>query len=98
MSAIQTHNGIEAQATPRTRLRFHVTDVTGTMPQEVTDLDPRVKVGVAVTTLVHRLALPTNVPWALRDDRGVFLDDERELGELLADDAKVALVPRAHLG
>jgi len=98
MNAIQPREGIEARPTPQARFRFHVSDVTGTMHQAVTDLDPRVKAGVAAHTLAHRMALPTNVPWALRDDRGVFLDDERELGELLADDAKVSLVPRAHLG
>jgi len=79
-------------------LRFHATDVTGMLDMEVADLQANVPAGAVAQTLAQRMELPTNVPWALRDDRGAFLDDEREIGEQIAADAKVTLTPKTHLG
>jgi hypothetical protein len=78
--------------------RFQATDVTGTLEMDVADLQSSVPAGAVARTLAQRMALPTNVPWALRDDRGSFLDDEREIGEQIAPDAKVTLTPKTHLG
>ena len=51
------------------------------------------------------MQLPTDVAWALRNDRGAFLDDERPIGEALDGGAlegeatvTVTLTPKTHLG
>ena len=88
-----------AAAPPRnSSLRFRASDVTGTLNMDVADLQHNVPAGAVARTLAQRMDLPTNVPWALRDDRGAFLDEEREIGEQIETDARVTLVPRTHLG
>jgi len=49
-------------------------------------------------TLAARMELPTNVPWALRNDQGMFLDDTQEIGAQIEQDARLTLTPKAHLG
>ena len=78
-------------------LRFRATDVTGTIELE-TELQGSVPARAVARTLAQRMELPINVPWALRDDRGAFLDEEREIGEQIQADAKVTLTPKTHLG
>ena len=88
-----------AAAPPRDNsLRFRASDVTGTLDLEVADLQGNVPAGAVARTLAQRMELPTNVPWALRDDRGAFLDEEREIGEQISADARVTLTPKTHLG
>ncbi len=77
---------------------FLASDVTGSSEMDVTDLQPSVPAGVAARTLAERMELPLDVPWALRDDRGVFLDDGRQIGEQLEPNARVTLTPKTHLG
>jgi hypothetical protein len=86
----------ETLATPP--FRFRATDVTGMLDMDVMDLQGSVPAGAVAQTLAQRMELPTNVPWALRDDRGAFLDDDRDIGEQIAPDAKVTLTPKTHLG
>jgi hypothetical protein len=81
----------------RPSLGLRVIDVTGTLEMEA-ELQPTVPTGAAARTLAERMELPTDVPWALRDDRGAFLDDERQLGEQLETGARVTLTPKTHLG
>jgi hypothetical protein len=78
-------------------LRFRATDVTGSLEVEA-EMQPGVPAGAVARTLAQRMELPTDVPWALRDDRGAFLDDERQIGEQIAADATVTLTPKTHLG
>jgi hypothetical protein len=68
------------------------------MEMDVADMQPSVPAGAVALTLAQRMELPTDVPWALRDDRRAFLDDERQIGEQLEADAKVTLTPKTHLG
>ncbi len=82
----------------RNMFQFRATDVTGTLEMNVEDLQPNVPAGAVARTLAQRMELPANVPWALRDDRGAFLDEDREIGEQLAADARVTLTPKTHLG
>ena len=77
--------------------RLRATDVTGSLELEA-ELQPSVPAGAVAQMLAQRLELPTDVPWALRDDRGAFLDDERQIGEQLEADARVTLTPKTHLG
>jgi len=87
-----------AIAPPRSRpFRLRATDVTGSLELEA-ELQPSVPAGAVAQTLAQRMELPTDVPWALRDDRGAFLDDERQIGEQLEADARVTLTPKTHLG
>ncbi len=88
---------LEAAPPRSSRFRLRATDVTGSLEIEA-DLQPNVPAGTVAQTLAQRLELPTDVPWALRDDHGAFLDDEREIGEQLETDAKVTLTPKTHLG
>ena len=57
-----------------------------------------VPAGAVARTLAQRMELPTDVPWALRDDCGALLDDDRQIGEQIDADAKVTLTPKTHLG
>ena len=86
----------EPQATAS--LHFRATDVTGMLDMDVMDLQGSVPAGAVAQTLAQRMELPTNVPWALRDDRGAFLDDSREIGEQIAPDTTVTVTPKTHLG
>ena len=88
-----------AAAPPRSSsFRFRATDITGSLEMDVADLQPSVPAGAVAQTLAQRMELPSDVPWALRDDRGAFLDDERQIGEQLEANAKVTLTPKTHLG
>lgn len=87
-----------AAAPPRDRaFRLRATDVTGSLEIEA-DLQPDVPAGAVAQTLAQRMELPGDVPWALRNSRGAFLDDERQIGEQIEADAKVTLTPKTHLG
>lgn len=55
--------------------------------------------------LAGRMALPMNVPWALRNDRtSAFLDDDKPIGDQVesgpgkTEKATLTLVPKTHLG
>lgn len=87
-------------AAPRSHtLRIRATDVTGSLELDA-ELPAAVPAGAAAQTLAQRLELPADVPWALRDDRGAFLDEERQLGDQLDAEAvaRVTLTPKTHLG
>ena len=88
---------LEAAPPRSSTFRLRATDVTGSLEIEA-DLQPNVPAGAVAQTLAQRLELPTDVPWALRDDRGSFLDDERQIGDQIEADAKVTLTPKTHLG
>ena len=78
-------------------IRLRATDVTGSLEIE-TDLEPSMAAGTVARTLAQQMELPSDVPWALRNDRGAFLDDERQIGEQLDAEARVTLTPKTHLG
>jgi hypothetical protein len=78
--------------------RFRATDITGTLEMEVEDLQASVPAGAVARTLAHRMELPTDVPWTLRDERGAYLDEEGQIGAQLQSDARVVLTPKTHLG
>jgi hypothetical protein len=79
-------------------LRLEATDVTG-MHVRRRSIQPSSPAGAVARMLATEMALPTNVPWVLRDNRtGGFLDDDLPIGDQLADDSQVAVVPKAHLG
>ena len=96
MSIMETE--VLAEMSPRSSpFRLRATDVTNSLEIEA-DFQASVPAGAAARALAERMELPTDVPWALRDDRGAFLDDERQLGEQLQSEARVTLTPKTHLG
>lgn len=96
--SIMVTETLAAAPPPGESFRFRASDVTGTLDLEVADLQRTVPAGALARTLAQRMDLPTNVPWALRDDRGAYLDEDREIGEQIQADARVTLTPKTHLG
>ena len=84
-------------ATPSTNVRFQAIDVTGTREMEV-EVAADAPAGAVARQLAEQMQLPGDVPWGLRDDRGGFLDDGRQIGEQIAENARVGIVPKTHLG
>jgi hypothetical protein len=95
MSIIETETMTAAPPRPA-NMRLRATDVTGSLEVEA-EVPPTVSAGEVTEALVQRLELPPG-PWALRTDRGAFLDDRRQIGEQVAADARVTLTPKTHLG
>lgn len=77
--------------------RVRATDVTGTLEIEA-ELPTDAPAGVVAQSLAQRLQLPVDVPWALRDDRGAFLDDDRQIGEQVEPNEEITITPKTHLG
>ncbi len=99
MSITDTENLLTASPPPSS-VRLRATDVTEMLEIEA-ELPRNVPAAAVAQTLAQRLELPADVPWALRDERGTFLEDEREIGEQLPaaeTEARVTLTPRTHLG
>ena len=96
MSIIDNETLPDASPLPAS-FRLRAIDVTGSLEIEA-DLQPTAPAGAVAQTLAQRMELPLDVPWALRNDRGAFLDDDRQIGEQLKADAKVTLTPKTHLG
>ncbi len=88
----------KAAAPPRPgSLRLRASDVTGSVEFEA-EVQSSAPAGAVAQTLAQRMQLPTDVTWALRSDRGAFLDDARPVGEQLEPDEVVAVTPKTHLG
>jgi hypothetical protein len=82
-----------------TNMTFEATDVTGTHTVTATNVQPSLPAGAVANALAHRMALPTNVPWALRDDAtSAFLDDNVAIGDQIITDARLTVTPKTHLG
>ncbi len=96
MSIMETEP-IVAAPPRRSPLRLRVGDITGSLEAEA-EFQPDVPAGAVAQTLARQMELPSDVPWALRDDRGAYLDDDRQIGEQIAADARVTLTPKTHLG
>ena len=79
-------------------LSFSATDVTQT--REVTAVFQRSAPVRSVTrALAQRMALPANVPWALRHDRtSEYLDEDKPIEGQIATGERVTVTPKAHLG
>jgi hypothetical protein len=79
-------------------ISFEVTNCTGTETVRVSG-QTSLPAGAIADAVVAKMSLPPNTPWALRDDnQGVFLDDEKPIGEQMSPGAKLTITPKAHLG
>jgi hypothetical protein len=79
-------------------LHFNAVNVTGTQAIEV-DFGPQLSARAVTESIAHRMQLPSDVAWSLRDDSvGAFLDEDRAIGDQIEPGANVSVTPRAHLG
>ena len=82
---------------PGATLRFRVTNIvqTRSLPVEVqADLPAR----DVAKSLASLMALPGNIPWALRADSTAYLDEDLTIGSQVAPDELLTVTPRTHLG
>jgi hypothetical protein len=86
-----------ATASPEV-LMFHAANVTGTqeLPIEVV---PGSSVRSVTDSIAHRMALPGDVPWSLRDDgSSTYLDEDRPIGDQIEPGSHLTITPKTHLG
>jgi hypothetical protein len=80
-------------------MNFMATDITNTMKIEARDIQCGAPVSAVTKSLAASMHLPVNTPWALRSDStSEFLDDFRPIGDVIAPDSSVTVVPKTHLG
>ncbi len=96
--SIMTLEPVTIGAPRRPTVRFSATDVTESHDIDVDDIDGELPAGEVAQTLAERMDLPTSVPWALRNNQGVFLDETRNIGAQIENDAHLTLTPKAHMG
>ena len=79
-------------------LAFRAGNITGTQDLGV-EFGRNLSVRSVTDSIAHRMALPTDVTWTLRDDgSSAYLDEDRPIGDQLARGAHVTITPKAHLG
>lgn len=79
-------------------LSLLASNVTGTRSVPF-QFDPALAVGAVTDAIAADMAMPGDVPWALRnDDSSAYLDDGRPLGDQIEPGARVTITPRTHLG
>ena len=79
-------------------LMFHAANVTGTqqLPIEVVAGS---SVRSVADSIAHRMALPGDVPWSLRDDgSSTYLDEDRPIGDQIEPGSHLTITPKTHLG
>jgi hypothetical protein len=78
-------------------IKFRAHGVTSTESIEV-EFQRSTPVDAVARSLAEMMAMPTDIPWGLRDDgSSVYLDD-RPIGDQIQPDAAVSLTPKTHLG
>jgi hypothetical protein len=86
-----------ASANPEV-LMFHAANVTGTQELPI-EVGPGLSVRSVTDSIAHRMALPGDVPWTLRDDgSSTYLDENRPIGEQIEPGSHVTITPKTHLG
>lgn len=77
---------------------LHAMNVTGSQEIPV-EVGPQLSVRSVTDAIAHRMSLPSDVAWALRDDSSsAYLDDEGAIGDQIAPGARVSITPKSHLG
>lgn len=80
-------------------LSFSATDVTGMHELDFDGVDGHRPARDVAMSVAGVMELPTNVPWALRDDRSArMLEDDRSLGSQIRPGSRLVVIPKAHLG
>jgi fructose-1,6-bisphosphatase len=79
-------------------LRLNATNVTGTRSMSV-DVPAGLSAEEAARSIASVMSLPSNVPWALRDDgSAAYLVDADPIGGQVEALSNVSIVPKTHLG
>jgi hypothetical protein len=79
-------------------LSFFANNITGSSNVPV-EFDGALSVGSVTQSIADRMALPSDVVWALRDDdSSAYLDDSSSIGSVLKPGSKVTITPKTHLG
>ena len=79
-------------------LVFHAANVTGTQELPI-EVGRRLSVRSVTDSIAHRMALPNDVPWSLRDDgSSSYLDEDRPIGDQIEPGSHVTITPKTHLG
>jgi hypothetical protein len=80
-------------------LSFSATDVTGMHILDFDGVDGHRSSSDVAMSVAEMMDLPTNVPYALRDDQSArMLAEDRPLGSQINPGAKLVVIPKAHLG
>lgn len=81
-------------------LAFSVSEVTGLKTLAIENVDGHREAGQVATSMASMLGLPTNTPYALRDDASArMLVDDQPLGsQIPASGTQLVVIPRSHLG
>jgi hypothetical protein len=89
---------VDTMVKERPSIRLEAVDVTGSkrMPVEV---EGGLSADDAAETVAAMMALPSNVPWVLREDSSsAYLQGDVAIGDQLQPGARVTVTPRTHLG
>jgi len=79
-------------------LTFEATNVTSTRSMDV-EVERDLPAEDVTRSIASLMALPTDVPWALRDDgSSVYIDPSRPIGDQVEPGARVTVTPKTHLG
>ena len=79
-------------------LMFRAANVTGTQEVPI-EVVPGLSVRSLTDSIAHRMALPGDVPWSLRDDgSSTYLDEDRPIGDQIEPGTHLTITPKTHLG
>ena len=79
-------------------LRFQAANVTGTQEIPI-EVGGSLSVKAVTESVAARMALPSDVPWTLRDDgSSAYLDEDRPIGDQIRPGAHLTITPKTHLG
>jgi hypothetical protein len=77
---------------------FTAVDVTGTNVVEATGVQPSLPAGAIARSLASKMDLPGDVPWGLRSQSSVHLDEDVAIGDQIETGSQITIFPRTHLG
>jgi hypothetical protein len=79
-------------------IRFTAIDVTGTQVLEASEVQKSLPAGAVARSIASRMALPDDVPWALRSDAtSARLLDDVAIGDQVEQDEALTIFPSTHL-
>jgi hypothetical protein len=79
-------------------LTFFASNITGSQGVPI-EIDGGLTVRSVTESIADRMALPSDVAWALRDDdSSAYLDDNQPIGSQIGPGSRVTITPKTHLG
>ena len=78
-------------------LAFHAANVTGTQQIPV-EFGRDLSVRTVTDSIRHRMTLPDDVSWSLRNDgSSAYLDEDRPIGDQVEPGDHLTITPKTHL-